>query len=100
MEQIESKFEEATVIHDDDSGSEEECEWKKRNKLLPNERIVYMMSWYESNRHSKSHTDMYFLNEKDTRWGHKRNICKIFVICVDKDNYSYVSAVENSQKHN
>jgi len=61
------------------------------------------MSFYDSDRCIKSHTNMYFVKEEDTRWGHDwydhehpRNVCKIFVIEVDEDSNEYKSAVSNS----
>jgi len=65
-------------------------------------KYIYCMSWYESKRHSKSCTDMYFLKEKDTRWGHDwrqgcngADHCKIMVIKVPTDDPRYKMAVKN-----
>mgnify|MGYP003641274488 CR=1 FL=1 len=64
---------------------------------------IYQMSWYESNRHTKSFTDMYFAQEEHTHWlwdGVPRQsppeLCKIFYIRVKKSSKEYSSAVCNS----
>ena len=60
------------------------------------------MAWYESKRHRISHTDMYFLKEEHTRWGHEccttngSDYCKIMVLKVLEDDERYKSAVKNS----
>ena len=59
---------------------------------------VYQMSWFESKRHHKSHTDMYFAEEEHTRWGHCDELCRISVVKVHTYSNEYVSAVENSER--
>lgn len=60
------------------------------------------MSWFESKRHSKAHTNMYFLNEEDTWWVFERDPrdepYRVELILVDKSSKEYDSAVNNSQK--
>ena len=66
--------------------------------IMDNQRAfkyIYCMSWYESKRHSISTTDIYFLKEKDTRWGHGADHCKIMVIKVPTDDPRYKMAVKN-----
>jgi len=67
-------------------------------------KYIYKMSFYDNQRCIKSHTDMYFVKEEHTRWGHDfssfdnpREVCKIFVIEVDEDSNEYKSAVSNSR---
>jgi len=55
------------------------------------------MSWYDSKRHTKSHTDMYYLQEHDTRWGHENELCRISVIEVEETSNEYDSAVNNDK---
>ena len=58
---------------------------------------IYKMSWYESPRHKISHTDMYYLNEEDTRWGHDEGErCEIRVIRVKRDSDDYRMAERNT----
>ena len=61
--------------------------------------IVYRMSWYETDRCRRSHTDMYFAREVDTRWGQPNHLCRIEVISVPEGSWAHSSAVENSKKH-
>ena len=58
------------------------------------------MSWYDSKRHTKSHTDMYYLQEHDTRWGHENELCRISVIEVEETSKEYDSAVNNDKVNN
>jgi hypothetical protein len=59
---------------------------------------IYKISFYESNRHKISHTDMYYLNAEDTRWVfNSGEISKVFYICVDKKSNEYLNAVNNSK---
>ena len=59
-------------------------------------KYIYKISFYESKRHSISHTDMYFEREEDTRWSYHDENSKIFVIRVDEESNEYKSAVQNS----
>lgn len=61
---------------------------------------IYKVSFYESNRHSVSNADMYFLKPEHTRWAFDRcAIVKIFYIRVDINSSQYRSAVSNSKLH-
>jgi hypothetical protein len=67
---------------------------------------IYQMNWFPSARSMTSHTIMYFLYEKDTRWGHNwiegtngSQRCEIRVIKVKTDSNEYESAVKNSSQH-
>lgn len=78
-----------------------EDEWRERKeKLLKRMVIVYKMSWYETERCRRSHTDMYFAREIDTRWGHPDHLCRIEVYPVPENSYAHASAVSNSKRHN
>ena len=64
---------------------------------------IYKMSWYDSKRHTVSNTDMYYLYEGHTRWGHNwpegcngSQRCEIRVRKVNKNSTKYKMAVENS----
>jgi hypothetical protein len=71
---------------------------------MPDElAVIYKMSFYQSPRHTKSHTDTYYAEERDTRWGHRTvwedgTICKIYVILVLKESKEYRMAINNSSK--
>ena len=60
---------------------------------------VYQMSWYESKRHTKSHTDMYYLKAEHTHWAEERGDtnCKIHYICVPVNSPYHRMAEECSQ---
>jgi len=60
--------------------------------------FVYKMSWFESKRHSISHTDMYFARESDTRWGHRNPLCTITVVAVERGTPEYESAIRNTEE--
>ena len=59
-------------------------------------KYIYKMSFYDSDRCIKPHTNMYYLKEEHTRWGHDRDLCRIFVIKVNEDSNEYSSALHNS----
>ena len=71
--------------------------------------FIYMVSMYETKRHSISHTDLYFKEAKDTQWlwiddesGSGKVICSsgyglVHYIRVKKDSVEYKSAIENSK---
>ena len=59
--------------------------------------FIYRMSWYDSSRHTKSHTNMYFLDPRHTYWGHDDPLCRIELIRVRTDTPEYKSAVSNSK---
>jgi hypothetical protein len=59
--------------------------------------FVYKMSWFESKRHTISHTDMYFARESDTRWGHHNPLCTITVVAVERGTPEYESAIESTK---
>ena len=62
--------------------------------------FIYRISWYESNRHRVSHTDMYYLNPEDTTWIYERCWCnevvKVEYIRILKNSVNYNTAYENS----
>ena len=62
--------------------------------------FIYRISWYESNRHHISQTDMYYLNPEDTTWIYERcwgkEVLKVEYIRVLKDSVYYSTAYENS----
>ncbi len=64
---------------------------------------IYKMSWYDSKRHTVSNTDMYYLYEGHTRWGHHwpeglncSQRCEIRVIKVDTNSKEYKMASKSS----
>lgn len=63
-------------------------------------KYIYRMSFYKNRRCINSVTDMYYLKEEHTRWGHNYHIdgevCRIFVVEVDENSNEYNSAVNNS----
>lgn len=63
-------------------------------------KYIYHMAFYNNRRCIKPHTNMYFLKEEHTRWGHNwhldEEVCKIFVIEVDENSNEYTSALHNS----
>jgi hypothetical protein len=69
--------------------------------------IIYQMSWYDSPSSKESNSNMYFLLEEDTRWGHDwtpncrnpKEFCKIHVITVLTNTDEYLTAIENSKVH-
>ena len=64
---------------------------------------IYRVSVYSSKRHTKSHTDMYYLKAEHTHWALEDEInCdeddrRVHYIQVRKDSSHYASAVSNSQ---
>jgi len=65
--------------------------------ILKKMKYIYKMSWYDSKRHTKSHTDMFYLQEHDTRWGHENELCRISVVEVEETSNEYDSAVNNDK---
>ncbi len=70
-------------------------------------KYIYQMSWYEKQNSRKPNTIMYYLNEKDTRFGHNwpsglngSNHCVITVIRVLENSSEYLSAFNNSNIDN
>jgi len=59
--------------------------------------FIYRMSWFESRRHTKSHTDMYFLDPRHTYWGYSDPLCRIELIRVRIDTPEYGCAVSSSK---
>ena len=63
--------------------------------------FIYKCSFFESKRHTISHTDMYFNEEKHTRWVHcSRGHATVSVIRVLKNSEEYKSAINNSKRQN
>ena len=61
--------------------------------------FIFKISWYESKRHTKSHTDMYYLHEEDTYWAFEDNseLLKVELIRVNECSNEWQSACENSK---
>jgi hypothetical protein len=66
-------------------------------------KYIYKMEWFEKPNSRKSDIIMYYVNEKDTRFGHDwpiglngSNHCKISVIKVKENSDEYKSALNNS----
>lgn len=67
-------------------------------------KYIYKCSWFETKRHSKSHTNMYFLKAEHTYWIFNSmewfdGLVRIELIMVDENTDYYKSAVENSILH-
>ena len=96
-----SSMEEFIKIKEEEAGAGSdyfEDEWRE-HRTKKYKVIVYRMSWYETDRCRRSHTDMYFAREVDTRWGQPNPLCRIEVISVPEGSWAHSSAVENSKKH-
>ena len=71
---------------------------------IAEQELIYICSWFETKRHKKSHTDMYFKELKDTLWvfdtyDYNHGLARVEVIKVSKNSYEYNSAVSNSALH-
>ena len=53
---------------------------------------IYHMSWFESPRHRRSHTDMYFAEPQHTLWGFDNPLCRISYIKVPTDSVYFRTA--------
>lgn len=65
------------------------------------ERFIYMVSSFETKRHTKSHTDMYFAHAEHTQWVFEaddwhRGLIRVEYIAVPVDSKYYEMAVECS----
>jgi hypothetical protein len=70
-------------------------------------KYIYQMSWYDKHNSKKPSTLMYYLNEKDTRFGHNWPVglngsshCIITIIQVIENSFEYKCAVNNSNLEN
>ena len=59
-------------------------------------KAIFRMSWYDSPRNTKSHTDQYYLKQHHTYWGFDDPLCRIQLIQVSTDTRAYYSALMNS----
>lgn len=64
-------------------------------------KFIYKCSWFESKRHKKSHTDMYYEKAEHTEWVVKSfpwavGLAKVEYIAVPVDSKYYEMAVECS----
>ena len=71
---------------------------------MDEKEIIFKCSWYESKRHRKSHSNMYFKELKDTLWVFDRyeynhGLARVELIKVSKNTNEYTSAVSNSELH-
>jgi len=69
---------------------------------IDEQELIYICSWFETKRHRKSHTDMYFKELKDTLWvfdtyDYNHGLARVEVIKVSKNTNEYTSAVSNSE---
>ena len=67
-------------------------------------KFIYKISWFETKRHTKSHTNMYFENPEHTKWVFETNdwfndLVKVEYIMVGEDTMFYKCAVESSNLH-
>ena len=83
-----------------------ECESlkdKAKKYLKEKFEFIYRISWYESKRHTKSHTSMYYLKQQDTLWAFDtldwvKGLLKVEIVRVSKISANYRMAVLNSRK--
>ena len=62
-------------------------------------RIVYACRFFETKRHSKPHTCMYFLKAEHTVWAYLDLLAKVEVIVEPKTSDIYKQAKSNSDKN-
>ena len=67
---------------------------------IDEQELIYICSWFETKRHKKSHTDMYFKELKDTLWvfdtyDYNHGLARVEVIKVSKNSYEYDDAISN-----
>ena len=102
-----SELAQAIVDHNSngEAGNSETSDCESRNMSStaeePQVGYVFKMSWFESARHTRSWTDMYFAQAEHTRWGFEPYgypHCRISYVQVPVDSPEYTSAVENSEK--
>jgi len=65
--------------------------------------MIYKCSWFETKRHQKSHTDMYFFKAEHCGWvfgsdDYHNGLCRVELIPVLTCTVAYQSAVDNSEK--
>jgi len=64
-------------------------------------KFVYRCMWFKNMRSTKSHTDMFYLNAKDTEWifdtcDFLNGLARVEYVKVCKDSSSYTTATFNS----
>jgi hypothetical protein len=64
----------------------------------PDMRVVYACRFFESKRHSKPHTTMYFLKPEHTAWAFLDNLSKIEMIFEPITSDIYKQALFNTKK--
>jgi hypothetical protein len=62
----------------------------------PESRIIYGCFSYETSRHTKHHTAMYFLKPEDCFWALSSHFNKVRMLCVNINSQEYRSALGNS----
>ena len=72
---------------------------QQESVLYENMRAVYACRFFESKRHSVSHTDMYFLKVEHTAWAHLDPLSRVEVIFEPITSDIYKMAKRNSEKH-
>lgn len=65
-------------------------------------KYVYKVSWFESRRHTKTHTIMYFETQESVKWVFNtfewyRDLARVEFIKVDEFSREYESAVNNTK---
>jgi hypothetical protein len=72
-------------------------------KMNTEVRYIYKCSWFETKRHKKSHTNMYFEKAEHTKWIFETrdwflDLVRVEYIMVHISRPEYESAVNNSKK--
>jgi hypothetical protein len=65
----------------------------------PEMRVIYVCRFYESKRHSVSHTNMYFLKAEHTAWALMDPLAKVEIIFEAMSSNIYKMAQGNSDKN-
>ena len=75
------------------------CCGKQLVNLIQTQEVafIYEMSWFESPRHHRSHTHMYFAKPQHTLWGFNNPLCRISYIKMPINSKKFRCAIENSQ---
>lgn len=65
--------------------------------------MIYKCSWFETKRHKKSHTSMYFLKAEHCGWvfgsdDYHNGLCRVELIPVLTSVVAYLSAEKNSER--
>ena len=67
-------------------------------------KFIYKVSWFQSKRHLKSHTSLYYEKAEHTEWVFKtedwfKDLVRVEYIQVAETHYAYKQALNNSKIH-